>query len=435
MSNVKAPTKLFLGCLSGCVLTLCSPALAGEKSADTEAARLFDAAAAWEEFEQLLRGKYAYIDRDDMDVDAQLARSQELASQAETNDEFRRIIHQTALTFMDPHLIVGPFTADDYAIVMTAADLDARFEGGRLLISDVRAGSPAFEAGIRSGDEMLAIDGELPNVAAMLPFGKVLAEPTAAQLDYGATLAINGRRGHARKLQVRGPSGEVRYLELISATEFARSLDDREPVTLTRIGEQAEIAVIRINNSLGNNDTIIAFDQAMKAALSAKAIVLDMRDTPSGGNTEVARSIIGHFTREMRPYQVHEIPAFEREFTVPRRFVEYVYPREPNYAGPVYVLHGRWTGSMGEGIVIGMDAATDAVTIGSDMGDLLGGLWNWDLEKSEARVDLGGEALFHVNGAPREDFVANVPLTPADTDAEGNDPAIAQVLKMLGTGS
>lgn len=417
--------------LSAACLAMASahPVLA-QDSATAEVAP-FDAAAAWAEFEELLRTRYAYVERDDIDVEAQLVRSREVASKAKSDAEFRRIIHQTALTFIDPHLIVGPFLPDDYAIIMTAADLDARFDGERLIVADVRARSPAFEAGIRTGDELLAVDGEAPSVAARLPFGRVLPEPTAAQLDYGATLAVNGKRGFARMLTVQGADGSVREVELVSTSDYVRSLRDRAPLTSRRIGAGGKVGVIRINNSLGNNDTITAFDAAMEELAGVEAMVLDLRDTPSGGNTEVGRSIIGHFTPELRPYQVHTIPALERAFTVPRRFVEYVYPRAPQFTGPVYVLHGRWTGSMGEGIVIGMDAATQAVTIGSNMGDLLGGLWNWTLEESEGRVDLGGEALFHVDGTPREDYVADIPLTSADTDAAGDDPALAKVLELI----
>ncbi|MEO9491230.1 MAG: hypothetical protein ABJG26_06350, partial [Marinomonas sp.] len=138
-----------------------------------------------------------------------------------------------------------------------------------------------------------------------------------------------------------------------------------------------------------------------------------------------------HFVTEAKPYQMHRIPALEREFSVPRQFVEYVMPREPYFAGPVFVLHGKWTGSMGEGIVIGMDAASNAVSIGSDMGDLLGGLWNVDLPLSGARMDLGGEALFHVNGLPREDYVADIAIMPASTASDGSDPAIAAVLEIM----
>lgn len=425
-------SKAIMG-LAGLVIAL--PGLAHAQESTTQAAEQtapFDAKAAWTEFETLLRGAYAYIERNDIDVDAQLDRSRALAEQAGNAGDFRRVIHQTALTFMDPHLIVGPFTDDDYAIIMTTADMDVAFVDGRAVVRDVRRASPAFDAGIRSGDELLAIDGSAPIDAAHLPFGEVLPDPTAAQLDYGVTLAANGKRGSGRVLKVRKGTGAVREVELVSTRTYARSLSDRSPIAVEFVGAEADVAVIRIHNSLGNNDTIAAFDAAMVQVAEARAVILDMRETPSGGNTEVARSIIGHFTAEVRPYQMHVIPVYEREFGVPRQFVEYVHPREPYFSGPVYVLHGRWTGSMGEGIVIGMDAATDAVTIGSNMGDLLGGLWNRDLASSGARVDLGGEALFHVDGTPREDYVAQVPLTPVDTAPDGTDPGIAMVLGLLG---
>lgn len=66
------------------------------------------------------------------------------------------------------------------------------------------------------------------------------------------------------------------------------------------------------------------------------------------------------------------------------------------------------------------------------MGDLLGGLWKRDLPTSGARVDFAGEALFHVDGTPREDYVAQRPLTPVDTARDGSDPGIAAVLSALG---
>lgn len=394
----------------------------------------FDAEAAWDEFEQILRQTYAYVEREDMDVDAQFERSRALARKATDRTAVRRILHRTALTFSDPHLIVGPFEDDDYNIVMTSSDLAMQVDDMRAVIADVRRGSAAYKAGLRPGDEVLLIDGLPALEAALMPYGEVLEQPTALQLQYGLTLAANGKRAGERLLMVRRAStGETLAVTLANARNYAREVHERRPVDLEFVGQTGNVAVLRPNNSLGNNDTIEAFDAALEEAVAsgAKAVVLDMRETPSGGNTEVARSIIGHFLFEPRPYQMHRIPAFEREFTVPRQFVEYAMPRAPQFTGPVFVLHGKWTGSMGEGIVIGMDAATDAQSIGSDMGDLLGGLWNYELEESGARLDVGGEALFHVNGTPREDFESDSPMMPASTAEDGSDPAIAEVLRRL----
>ena len=67
----------------------------------------------------------------------------------------------------------------------------------------------------------------------------------------------------------------------------------------------------------------------MRETREAAGLILDLRETPSGGNTEVGRSIIGHFVTEARSFQVHTVPSLEREFSVPRQFTEYVMPRLP----------------------------------------------------------------------------------------------------------
>jgi carboxyl-terminal processing protease len=152
-----------------------------------------------------------------------------------------------------------------------------------------------------------------------------------------------------------------------------------------------------------------------QAQASSTGLVLDFRNTPSGGNTTVARGIMGHFVQVEKPYQVHVVPSEERRYGVPRKFVEYVLPLAPYYAGKVVVLGGHWTGSMGEGLLVGF-AALGVPTAGSELADLLGALFNEQLTLSDAKVDLGEEQLLQVNGQPREDFV------PARAYAAGDGP-------------
>ena len=206
-------------------------------------------------------------------------------------------------------------------------------------------------------------------------------------------------------------------------------VQERAPLTVSR---RDGVVVMRVENALGDDALITAFDDALRAALDAVTLVLDLRNTPSGGNTNVARAIMGHFVDDVRAYQVHDIPAIERATTVPRRFVEQVLPREPRYPGQLVVLGGRWSGSMGEGLVIGLDAAAEAEVFASDMGDLLGGLYNVDLERSGIRIDLGVERLFHVDGTPREDFVAEHALAVVDRGPGGADAGMDAVLDWLG---
>ncbi len=390
-------------------------------------AEAFDAAAAWQEFEDTLRLFYAYIDRDDMDVEDQLQRSKVAALATTDRQKFRKVLHQTALTFSDPHFLVGPLDAEDYSIIPSGSDIKTVLRDGRFYVLDIRAGSAADDAGIRPGWEIVQIDGLPAQEAAQRPYGGLLPDPSPRQMVYGADIAVSGLRNKPRNISFRY-DGQTRTVSLAATYDHSDQIRAGE---LLSVSQQAGIGVININNSLGNNDLILAFDRAMEQLSDSDAIIIDLRNTPGGGNTEVARSIIGHFITETQSYQIHEIPSLEREFTVPRRFIEQVKPRAPGFSGPIVILGGHWTGSMGEGLVIGLDAAADAYTIASDMGDLLGALSNLQLGKSGARMDIGTESLFHVNGTPRENYVADLPLRESDRLADGSDPAMAAALEYL----
>lgn len=397
-------------------------------AADTETPETeteFNAKAAWDEFESTFRLFYAYIEREDFDVEAAIAETKSRALETSSPKKFRQSLKPLIYSFTDPHLIVGPLQPEDYNVIPTSADLIAEYRDSAYFVADVRRGSPAFEAGLRPGDQVLSVAGTVIEERVSNIFDGLLPDLTAKQKSYGATLVLSGRRASPRMLRVVS-NGEEHALTLPNAREFARDVSKRETVSINVDGETA---IVTINNSLGNNATITDFDKIAKQAKGARTVVIDLRNTPSGGNTEVARSIIGHFISEPRAYQTHEVPSLEREFSVPRRFTEYALPREPDLSeAKLIVLGGYWTGSMGEGLVIGLDAAADAITICSNMGDLLGGLSNYRLPASEMVLDLGKERLFHVNGTPREDYVCDIPLKSADTDVEGNDTAMTEAL-------
>lgn len=393
----------------------------------------FDAVAAWDEFEREFRLKYAYLDRPDLDVDALFARARTLGASAEDSGALRTVAYQTLRAFADPHLIVGPLDSTDYAVVPSASDLAVGYDDDRFVILDVRAGSGADGAGVRPGWTLLAVNGRPAAEAAREPFGEVVPDPSPRQLAFGATVLLAGLRGDDRPRTLTfDVGGEHQTVRLPPTSHFVRSLRGLPPLSVQRFHEDGRTAgVVRFNNSLGDNATIAAFDEAIGALADADVLILDLRDTPGGGNTDVARSVIGHFLSEPRPYQVHEIPGVERATGVPRRFVEYAFPRLPHYPGRVAVLGGRWTGSMGEGLVIGLDAAAGALTVGSEMGRLLGALWNVDLPLSGFRLDLGVEALFHVDGTPRGDYAMDMRLPSADRDDAGGDPALETALRAL----
>ena len=385
-----------------------------------------DPATAWEAFETLLRDAYAYVERSDFDVDKILAAGREATLSATNAEDVRRALLLATYAFTDPHLLVKPLRDSDPNVIPTTSDLVIKRRNDRFFVTQVRADSAAAGAGVRPGWELTAVDGDpVEEAAGELLLGAPESR-TPRQWSYAATLAANGLRGEARSLGFR-VAGEARELPLANPREFAEEVSERAPLTVLR---EEGVLILRFENSLGTMDTVEAVDQALATVSADETVLLDLRNTPSGGNTDVARGIIGHFISETRPYQMHRIPAVERRHGVPREFVEHVVPREPLHAGKVIVLGGPWTGSMGEGIVIGMDAAAEAHTIASDMGDLLGAVFNEPLGHCDATVNLGVESLFHVDGTPRADYVADTPLEIADLDAAGVDPAMVVARKI-----
>jgi carboxyl-terminal processing protease len=174
-------------------------------------------------------------------------------------------------------------------------------------------------------------------------------------------------------------------------------------------------------------------DAALKELESTAGLILDLRDTPSGGNTTVARGIMGRFLEREGFYQKHSLPDEERASGVKRSWVEVVSPRGDHpYKAPVVVLVDHWTGSMGEGIAIGMDGLKRATVVGTRMAGLLGATRQITLPNSGIGVSFPAEKLFHVNGTPREDFVPTVPVDLIKSESQkAGDPILEAGLKAL----
>jgi carboxyl-terminal processing protease len=182
------------------------------------------------------------------------------------------------------------------------------------------------------------------------------------QIGFAFNVALAGRHKHPRTLVIG--NGGISTVTLAASSEKAKRI---QAGPLLSVEQRSSLGIIRINNSLGEQAVIAQFAQAIATLAGTSELLIDLRDTPSGGNTSVARGIMGHFVDHDMPYQMHVIPYETRVLGPTRRFMEYVAPYGQRYAGKVYVAGGRWTGSMGEGLMIGFDAI-GATTIGSELG-------------------------------------------------------------------
>lgn len=349
--------------------------------------------------EGLINSQYAYLDRFPAETMPMSAALRAEAGAVSDRRSLLRYAEHAIAALADPHAITGGSFADSWALVPSYSDLWVEPEGEVWRISAVREDSPAEAAGVRPGDSLVAV-GEAPTGAAVAAFWADLGlEPTGDRAGYAARVLAAGRRDRPRDLTVRDGSGAERRLTLPSL--YVAGAGERPPVSAR---QSAGALVIRFNDSLGDDRTVATFDAAMADALPDQPIVLDLTDTASGGNTVVARAIMGWFVDAPTAYQIHNLPAEERETGVPRQWIEQVLPRPgKRHHGTVTVRVGRWTGSMGEGLAVGLDAL-GAEVVGDPMAGLLGAIYDHRLANSGLVIKLPTERLDAVDGTPREDF-------------------------------
>jgi carboxyl-terminal processing protease len=311
----------------------------------------------------------------------------------------------------DSHAHLGSSNRNSPRLIPTDSEVWAVWKGEAVFIQEVKGGSSAEKAGLEAGMRVTTFNGEPIEEAVRRRAPRFLSEPDPEARSWALQTALTGRQdGQPVRLGIlrHGVSEQIEYLP--AHPPAAAALSAR------RLG--GTYAYIRFHNSLGDAGTIRAFDQALDQLKSSKGLILDLRDTPSGGTSLVARGIMGRLVRSESPYQKHELVSEARSKGIPRRWVEYVSPRGDPFTVPLVILVGRWTGSMGEGLAIGLNATRNAPVVGTPMARMLGALGEIKLPASGIVVRIPTERLYHVNGTTREAFL---PHPPQESAVPGGD--------------
>jgi C-terminal processing protease CtpA/Prc len=408
-------------CVSCLLLIPLAPAGGRAQTADTLSAEAYvqDFDVLWES----VRDGYAYWDRTRVDWDRVREIHRPRAAGVRTRREFLGVVEDVVRELHDAHAHAAANTASSPRLVPSGSDVWAEWRDGRSVITDVRTGSGAEQAGVRAGMEVLSIGGRGVREATREYMPCALAAPEPRAEAWALLAALAGRRDAPVRLELSADGRRI-------TAEFRPGESDRPAAPLTARMLEDGIGYLRIHNALGDTRLVATWDSALAALRGSRGLVLDLRDTPGGGNTTVARGIMGRLVSREMPYQRHELVAEERLHGVRRIWVEHVAPRGPfTFEQPVVVLVGRWTGSMGEGIAIGLDGMRRAAVVGTPMAGLLGALYDVTLPRTGLTVRIPAERLYHVDGTPREAFVP--PHRPDPPSRPGEDPALALALELL----
>lgn len=352
--------------------------------------------------EGLINKYYAYLDRlpgNTFRLTPRLALEADRVLDERTLLQF---LERALLLLGDHHAITGSSLSSSWAVVPSYADMWVETRSGQFEVTAVRRGSPADTARIKPGSIVVAID-DVPIAQAVDRFAEDLGQARGAPWDaFAARILLAGKRDRLRAFTLRTPKGVLRRYVLPNLYQLPARSD--APVSISKSGEAA---VITINNSLGDMKTIAAFDAAMATIGAETPLVIDLTDTPSGGNTTVARAIMGWFVDQATAYQRHALPSEERDTGIARAWLELVMPRAgKRHTGPVTIRVGRWTGSMGEGLAIGLQQTGGQLCggqlCGGPMAGLLGAVNDYVVGASGLTIKLPFERLSTVDGTPRE---------------------------------
>ena len=360
-------------------------------------------------FWNVVRVEYAYFDQKQTDWKQVKEIYRERLKTIKKDWEFTYLIELMKHELYDSHFTLNKNLAFSFRLIPNDLDAYITVKNNRYFIDDIRQGYTIINSKLKIGDEILAINNEGFKDVLKRNFPKSITNPNNEVKAYFANLIFAGKHNEPRKITVR-QNGKIKTIALEKATPIKKSNTLLDVKIVNN-----NVGYITINNSLGNNNMIKEFPKAVNQLQTTKAIIIDLRNTHSGGNTDVAKAIMGKFIEKEIPYQIHERVGLEREFGVKRKYIEILSPLKNPYLKPVYILVSRWTGSVGEAVAQGFSNIKTATVVGTKMAQLLGAINCRTLANSKIRFCYPFEKLYNTNGVPREQFI---PRIKTKTDKE-----------------
>ncbi|MFL5738932.1 MAG: S41 family peptidase [Flavisolibacter sp.] len=342
-----------------------------------------------------------------------------------TRKSFVFLLEKMFRELYDNHASLSTNYPESQKLVPTGTDVWAEYKNNKAVILEVRRNSGADHCGLRAGMEVISFNDLAIDQAIQEFIPKSVSTVTPEARNFALQVLLAGRHNEKRKITVLDPQKRIDFFP-----DDPQYFSADSPSWLDSKRLEGNIGYIRINNRLGENELIPLFDSVLDGLMDTKAMILDMRLTPSGGNTTVARAVLSRFISKEGFYQKHELTQEEKMFGVKRSWEEIVSPRKTTYTKALVVLADHWTGSVGEAMVIGLDGLKRVKVIGTQMARLNGAVYSYRLPNTGIGFNFPAEKLFHVNGTPRENFEPHIRVNMVQ-QKPGSDEILDAALRYL----
>ncbi|MDP1027078.1 S41 family peptidase [Sphingomonas sp. KR1UV-12] len=282
-------------------------------------------------------------------------------------------------------------------------DLWVEPAAGNALVTSVRDGSAAADAGIVARDTIIGVDGIPAAARAAASMPRCLSHPDPAATAFTLNIAVAGRRGQPRRITLRSAKGGKR------AVFLPLKITPRLPDVESRLLQDGYgYIVIR---SFSDQAVVDAFDAALLRFREAPGLIIDVRQN-GGGDTAVARPIMGRFIAKEKPYARMRRRDGDH---LSQLWTEIVDPRGPfTYTAPVVVITTRWSASMAEGFPMGMRGIGRASIVGTPMMRLGAGVFPLHLDRTGIQLQYSAEPVYDVHDRARSLLEPDVLVSPTD---------------------
>ncbi|MBU0609761.1 MAG: hypothetical protein KKI08_17875, partial [Armatimonadetes bacterium] len=421
---------------SGCATAPKPPVLAAQRppvlTSQQRALNLESFDAAW----SIVNDKYWDPQFGGVDWQAVRDELRPRMEQATTMDQARSVLWDMVERLGRSHFLVIP--AEVYQDLGESPEgslpdgetgIDVRVIAGHALVTSLASGSPAEQAGVRPGWEIVGID-DIDVAARLAKLDEELEDRPnkCARVSYG----VMGR--------LLGPIGTV-----VEVT-FLDERDRRVPFTFTlsearghqssfgRLGQthvwietktiEGNIGYIAFNQFMDPPYLMQKFNEALPSFMDADGLILDLRGNPGG---------LGAMALGMAGWLVAEEQTFGRMRLRDNELKLVVRPRPTVYTGPVAVLVDGLSGSASEFLAAGLQRTGRACVVGTrTKGEVLPGnittLPNGDvfIHATADFVFADGQALEGVGVTPD----IEVPVT-RETLLQGQDAVVEAAIAWL----
>ncbi len=341
----------------------------------------------FDELWETLGRRYCFFADKAIDWNAVRRHYRPLALRAPDDEAFERVLGDVLRELYDAHTHLA--APSDGTPRWPPFDLLASHDGDSLRIVAVQPGSAAADAGLAIGDRVLAIEGMAAASVVRDLVPRCLTRRDAKAEAYAVNAAVAGRRGQPRRFDVRRGAAPPREVQIALKRHDAPDVESR--VLEDGLGY---IAL----RSFADDKVVAAFDAALAELRGAQGLVIDVRGN-GGGDTAVARPIMGRFIHATAPYA--RMRRREGAGLGPY-WTEVVEPRGPfTFDAPVVVLVDHWSGSMAEGFPMGMHGLGRAIIVGTPMMGLGAAVFTLRLDRTGIAAQYSAEPVYDRHGHPR----------------------------------